>query len=103
MADLEETITVTRKAVELTTADHPDRVIWLNNLGRKLQSRYERTGEMADLEEAIRVTRQAVASTPANHPARALYLNSLGKSRSWRPTKAVSDQSSPRYRRWRLH
>ncbi|KAJ6439162.1 putative reverse transcriptase [Purpureocillium lavendulum] len=78
MAILEEAITVARQAVDLTPADHPDRAIWLLNLGNKLKSRYESTGELANLEEAITVARQAVGCTPADHPNRAAFLNNLG-------------------------
>ena len=78
MKDLEEAIQTARQAVESTPADHPDRAAWLNNLGNKLESRYERTGEMKDLEEAIQTARQAVESTPADHPDRAAWLNNLG-------------------------
>ncbi|KAB5581191.1 CHAT domain-containing protein [Coniochaeta sp. 2T2.1] len=78
MADLEEAITVARQAVASTPDDHPDRAGRLNNLGNKLESRYERTGAMADVEEAITVARQAVSSTPDDHPGRAGRLNNLG-------------------------
>ncbi|GJN78762.1 hypothetical protein PLIIFM63780_002271 [Purpureocillium lilacinum] len=80
MADLEEAITLTRQAVDATPADHPNRAGILNNLGSKLQSLYERTGEMADLEEAITVARQAVDATPADHPDRAGWLNNFGNN-----------------------
>ncbi|KAH7191136.1 CHAT domain-containing protein [Fusarium oxysporum] len=60
------------------TEDHPNRAAWLNNLGNKLERRYERTGEMADLEEAIRTARQAVDSAPDDYPNRAAWLNNLG-------------------------
>ena len=78
MKDLEEAIQTARQAVESTPADHPDQAGRLNNLGNKLESRYERTGEMKDLEEAIQTARQAVESTPADHPDQAGWLNNLG-------------------------
>ena len=40
--------------MEVTSEDHPDLIIYLNNLGNKFQSRFERTGRMEDLEETIR-------------------------------------------------
>ncbi|KAK4148475.1 hypothetical protein C8A00DRAFT_47666 [Chaetomidium leptoderma] len=65
----------------------------LNNLGNKLESRYERTGAMADLEEAIGVARQAVAATPDDHPNRAVCLNNLGTQlgRRYERTGAMAD------------
>ncbi|KID95310.1 TPR Domain containing protein, partial [Metarhizium majus ARSEF 297] len=65
-------------AVDLMPVDHPDQAAYLNNLGNKLEGRYERTGVIADLEEAIRVARQAVDLTPVDHPDRAGWLNDLG-------------------------
>ena len=78
MEDLEEAILVARQAVDVTPKDHPDLAGWLNNLGTKLESRYERTGEMEDLKEALRVARQAVDVTPEDHPDLAGRLNNLG-------------------------
>ncbi|SPJ84208.1 uncharacterized protein FTOL_10725 [Fusarium torulosum] len=52
MKDLEEAIETARQAVKSTPDDHPDLAAMLNNLGTKLESRYERMGEMKDLEEA---------------------------------------------------
>ncbi len=58
MANLEEAIETAREAVQSTPHDHPNRAACLNNLGTKLQSRFERTGEMANLEEAIETARK---------------------------------------------
>ena len=59
MEDLEEALRVARQAVDVTPKDHLDLATMLNNLGTKLESRYERTGKMEDLEEALQVTQQA--------------------------------------------
>ena len=68
------------QAVASTPDDHPDRAMYLNNLGIALQSRFERTGSMDDLDRAITTNEQAVASTPDDHPNRAMYLNNLGNA-----------------------
>ena len=58
MADPEEAIQLTRRAVASTPANHSNLAGHLNNLGNQLQSRYERTGDMADLEEMNRFFRR---------------------------------------------
>jgi hypothetical protein len=52
MADLEEAIQVARRAVASTPENHSNLALFLNNFGRGLQRRYDRTGDMTDLEEA---------------------------------------------------
>lgn len=78
MANLEEAIQVTRKAVEMAPSDHLQQAMFLNNLGLALGDRYERTGAMADLEQAIQVAQEAVKATPSDDPDRATRLNNLG-------------------------
>jgi hypothetical protein len=51
--------------------------VLLNNLARRLESRYEASGQFKDLEEAILLSRQAVAATPQDHPNLTLWLNNL--------------------------
>ncbi|KAJ5662986.1 hypothetical protein N7507_003717 [Penicillium longicatenatum] len=76
--DLEEAIRLSRQAAQATPEDHPDLAIYLNNLGNRLESRYERTGQIEDLEEAIRASRQAVQATPDDHTVLNMYLDNLG-------------------------
>ncbi|KAK1993567.1 hypothetical protein LX36DRAFT_729603 [Colletotrichum falcatum] len=96
--DLEESITITREAVNATPEDHPHRAILLNSLGNRLGNRYWRTGSTEDLEdlgnrlgnrywrtgstedleESITITREALKATPDDHPDRARPLNNLG-------------------------
>ena len=64
--------------MDATPADHPDRAIWLSNLGNALQARFEQTGALADLDEAISAGRAAVDATPAGHSDRAAMLSNLG-------------------------
>ena len=65
------------KPVESTPVDHPDRAMYLNNLGISLQSRFERTGSMDDLDRAIATKEQAVESTPVDHPDRAAMSSTI--------------------------
>ena len=75
---LSQAIELLDKAVATTPAGHPDRPMYLSNLGAALQTRFLRSGADADLDEAVRVGRQAVAATPAGHPDRPMYLSNLG-------------------------
>ncbi|EXL39660.1 hypothetical protein FOCG_17747 [Fusarium oxysporum f. sp. radicis-lycopersici 26381] len=77
-ADMEEAISVDRRAVNASPEDHPDRPVWLHNLGNVFGHQYERTGVMSDLDEAISVTRQAVAAMLDNHIDRVTCLSNLG-------------------------
>ncbi len=77
MNDLEEAIDREREALAITPNNHPDRAAMLNNLGKKLASRYEGTGKMEDMEEAIAQARDALAMTPDNHSDRAARLHKL--------------------------
>ncbi|EED11432.1 hypothetical protein TSTA_080430 [Talaromyces stipitatus ATCC 10500] len=90
MADLEEAF---RQAIDATPDDHPNRAMYLNNLGAYLGNRYFRTGAMADLEEAIQVGRRAVDATPENQLDRAGRLSNLGAflSKRYSRTSAMAD------------
>ena len=66
--------------MQATPADHPDRAMYLSNLGTALQARFERTGAAADLDAAIDHLREAVQATPADHPNRAMRLSNLGNA-----------------------
>jgi len=50
MADPEAAVQAVQQAIDSTPEDHPDRAMYLNNLGNELKSRYARTGDIADLE-----------------------------------------------------
>ena len=64
--------------MDLTPPGHPDRAMYLSNLGSALRTRFERAGDGADLDAAIDAGRQAVDLTPPGHPDRAAYLSNLG-------------------------
>jgi hypothetical protein len=71
-------IQVSRRAVEVTPDNHPDLAAWLNNVGVKLESQFERPGRIEDLGEAIQVLGRAVEVTPVDHPDLVGRLNNLG-------------------------
>jgi hypothetical protein len=52
MTDLQQAMGAAEQAVNLTSDDHPDRVVHLYSFGVSLESRWERTAEKADLERA---------------------------------------------------
>jgi hypothetical protein len=58
-ADLGAAVATSRAAVEATPVDHPDRAMYLNNLGGVLGHRFERTGSPADLDAAVAAYRDA--------------------------------------------
>jgi len=43
MEDLEDSIRRAQQAVNITPQDHPDLAMYLNNLGNKLETQFERT------------------------------------------------------------
>ncbi|MGH4000925.1 MAG: CHAT domain-containing protein, partial [Pseudonocardiaceae bacterium] len=65
-------------AVANTPPDHPNRPMFLSNLGTALRARFGRTGHLADLDQAIAAGRDAVATTPPDHPDRLAFLSNLG-------------------------
>ena len=64
--------------MDATPADHPDRAMYLSNLGNALLVRFGRTGALADLETGIEAEQAAVDAIPADHANRATYLSNLG-------------------------
>ena len=53
MEDLGEAIVLDREALDLRPQGHPDRSIYLINLGDDLPTRYDQPGATEDLDEAI--------------------------------------------------
>ena len=68
MGVLEAAIQKAEQAIKNTPGDHPNLAGYLNNLGNKLGSRWDRTGQIEDLEAAIQKAEQAVKETPEGHP-----------------------------------
>lgn len=55
MDDLERAITHAQEAVQATPLDHPDRAIYLFNLGNRVRERYSRIGDKKAEEESVRL------------------------------------------------
>jgi uncharacterized protein with von Willebrand factor type A (vWA) domain len=64
--------------VNITSQDHSNLAGRLNNLGNKLQSRFERTDRMEDLKEFICQAQEVVNITPQDHSDLADSLSNLG-------------------------
>jgi tetratricopeptide (TPR) repeat protein len=84
VADLDEAITASRRALEVAPASDPDCLGRLTNLGNYLHARYTHSGDVADLDEAIDLRRQALEATTAQKAItaaplyRAMVLSNLG-------------------------
>jgi hypothetical protein len=64
--------------VDITSQDHSDLAVILDNLGGKLGSRFEKTGRINDLEESIRRIQQTMNITLQDHSDLTIILNNLG-------------------------
>lgn len=80
MEYLDRAIDINRQAVELVPRSHPNRAMYLNNLGNSLESRFERTGSMENINRAVDIMEQAVDSKPVDSPGYTLCLSNLGKT-----------------------
>jgi hypothetical protein len=78
VADLEEAVRVTREAVTLLAAGHPDRPSALSNLGGTLSTLFERTGNMSDIDDAVEAGHEAVATTSPSDPELSARLSNYG-------------------------
>ncbi|RXW12491.1 hypothetical protein EST38_g13364 [Candolleomyces aberdarensis] len=93
LSDSGESISATRRAVELTPAGHPDLPVRLGNFGHSFADRFGRTGALSDIAEAVSALRRSVELTPAGHPDLPFMLNKLGISllKRFECTGAFSD------------
>jgi tetratricopeptide (TPR) repeat protein len=80
LSDVEDAIATHRRAIQLTSDDHPDKPIFLSSLGASLIARFERFDEFDNLEDAVSMLHHAVKLAPVNDPAKPSFLNSLGVS-----------------------
>ena len=60
-------------AANAISQGHPDRAVYLYNLGCNLEKLYEKRGHTSDIDEAIRIGQAAIDSMPENHPDRVQY------------------------------
>ena len=93
MDDLDASIRNLNQAISATSEEGFYRREMLANLGRKLASRYERTGDVADLEAGISNAQQAVSLIPKDHPDWSGSLSNLSRmlSRRFRLTRDMED------------
>jgi hypothetical protein len=84
------------QSVAAAPDDHPALAAYLNNLGNKLEKRFECNGRLEDLEKAISRAEQTVAATPDDHPDLAGRLNNLGNKpeRRFERNGSISEVSS---------
>jgi tetratricopeptide (TPR) repeat protein len=75
--DLDRTIPLHRRALELRPPGNPARPISLNNLSRALLFRFTISRLSSDLDEAIRLMQGAVDTTELGDPYTSLYLTNL--------------------------
>ncbi|KZV68360.1 hypothetical protein PENSPDRAFT_634477 [Peniophora sp. CONT] len=77
--DLESALSVTARAVQLTSDGHPDQPMWLNNIAAVLRARYEHHGQIIDLEKGISSYYEAMKLMPEEgHPQMPTLLIKLG-------------------------
>ncbi|PHH90565.1 hypothetical protein CDD83_3291 [Cordyceps sp. RAO-2017] len=84
----EKVIYESRRAIEATPLNHPNRASWLHELGFALTVRFHVKGAMEDIEEAIAMIREAAAGTPLDHPDRWCLLRDLGHGLETRYNRA---------------
>ncbi|RDA85960.1 hypothetical protein CP532_0817 [Ophiocordyceps camponoti-leonardi (nom. inval.)] len=84
----EKAIYESRRAIDATPLDHPNRAQWLHELGYALTVRFSVRAAMEDLEQAIVMTREALAGYPLDHPDRWNVLCNLGHQLAIRYNRA---------------
>jgi tetratricopeptide (TPR) repeat protein len=75
---------IKKRAVELTDDHHPNKPMYLLNLGASQHSCFEHLGKLADLENAISNKKWAVELTHDSHLAKPGRLSNLGASQQSR-------------------
>ncbi|KAL0945206.1 hypothetical protein HGRIS_000717 [Hohenbuehelia grisea] len=78
--ELEKSIELYTKALELQPPGHPDRAQSLINLAISFADRYRLEGSRDDLEKMIELETEALELRPPGHPGRAESLNNLASS-----------------------
>lgn len=77
LGDLEESVRLVRRAIDLIPADHTDHQRAESVLSLALLQRYQRLGAVGDLDEAAEAGERAVAAMPPEYAHRAMALSSL--------------------------
>jgi CHAT domain-containing protein len=80
ISDLEEALSLERRALERRPQGHPDRALSLATVAAYLYARFVALGTLSDLDEAVALERDALARWPRGHPDRARSLSSLASA-----------------------
>ncbi|VDC05861.1 unnamed protein product [Peniophora sp. CBMAI 1063] len=78
IADIDRSVEMHARAVDLTPESQDTLPIFLNDLANSLHSRYRRTGRIGDLERAISLHRRAATLIDSGQPGHALSLHNTG-------------------------
>lgn len=78
--DLDQAVAYQVQAVSLTSMDHEDYPIWLDELGVSLQLRFRHFEDLSDITSAVEHHEQAVALTPDAHRDQPKRVKNLGNS-----------------------
>ncbi|KAH9485777.1 hypothetical protein JR316_0002692 [Psilocybe cubensis] len=76
-SDIEESIALHRRALELRPPPHPIHPFLLSNLAISLMTRFDYGGNQSDLDECIALHRQTLELRPSPHPDRSSTLTHL--------------------------
>ncbi|KAF8903428.1 tetratricopeptide repeat-containing protein [Gymnopilus junonius] len=79
-SDLNEAISLARKALELVPLPNPAHSVVLDTLASILQTQFEQQGVLSDLDEAVALNKQALDLRPTSHPLRFESLNRLAEA-----------------------
>ncbi|KAJ6526152.1 CHAT domain-containing protein [Mycena vulgaris] len=80
LADLDRSILIQKKAVDMTPDGHHDKPTMLNNIGACLDIRFQRLDSLDDLDKSVSVREHAVSLIPDDEPTKPSMLNHLGSS-----------------------
>ncbi|KAK7454051.1 hypothetical protein VKT23_011564 [Stygiomarasmius scandens] len=80
LEDIDQSIDILQRAINLLPDDYFDKSAYLNNIGVSFSIRFDHQGELADIEQAIDAQERAVKLASEGHADMPLYLSSLGNS-----------------------
>jgi tetratricopeptide (TPR) repeat protein len=80
VADIDDSIALSRRSVNLMPKNDPDRVNELANLGNSLMRRFERFGDITDIDKAITSLQAVVDLAPKDDADRHQHLSNLAAS-----------------------
>lgn len=93
ITDLDDSISMITKALEVGVLTGDTRAVWLNSLGLALQHRFHVSGKVSHLDESIRKTEEALKMIPDRHPGRPRMSMNLAQKLVTRfsSTKEIAD------------